>query len=120
MPWVDAAMRSLFDLPTGLLLSGSAFALVLAYTIRFLAASLGAVEIAQAEYLERLRAAQVSTEGAGFSFASGVGLGFGSGIVGSAPLALPEGFAALLGEAAAAGSSSSPGNFIAQSLTQTS
>ena len=41
---VDAAMRSLFDLPTGLLLSGSAFALVLAYTIRFLAASLGAVE----------------------------------------------------------------------------
>ena len=41
---IDAAMRSLFDLPTGLLLSGSAFALVLAYTIRFLAASLGAVE----------------------------------------------------------------------------
>ena len=41
---VDAAMRSLFDLPTGLLLSGSAFAMVLAYTIRFLAASLGAVE----------------------------------------------------------------------------
>jgi ABC-type Fe3+ transport system permease subunit len=41
---VDAAMRSLFDLPTGLLLSGSAFAVVLAYTIRFLASSLGAVE----------------------------------------------------------------------------
>jgi iron(III) transport system permease protein len=41
---VDAAMRSLFGLPTGLLLSGSAFAVVLAYTIRFLAASLGAVE----------------------------------------------------------------------------
>ena len=41
---VDAAMRSLFDMPTGLLLSGSAFAIVLAYTIRFLAASLGAVE----------------------------------------------------------------------------
>jgi iron(III) transport system permease protein len=41
---VDAAMRSLFGLPTGLLLSGSAFAMVLAYTIRFLAASLGAVE----------------------------------------------------------------------------
>jgi iron(III) transport system permease protein len=41
---VDAAMRSLFERPTGLLLSGSAFAMVLAYTIRFLAASLGAIE----------------------------------------------------------------------------
>jgi iron(III) transport system permease protein len=41
---VDAAMRRLFGLPTGLLLSGSVFAIVLAYTIRFLAASLGAVE----------------------------------------------------------------------------
>jgi iron(III) transport system permease protein len=41
---VDALMRSLFDVPTGLLLSGSAFAMVLAYAIRFLAASLGAVE----------------------------------------------------------------------------
>jgi iron(III) transport system permease protein len=41
---IDAAMRSLFGLPTGLLLSGSAFALVLAYTIRFLAASFGAIE----------------------------------------------------------------------------
>jgi iron(III) transport system permease protein len=41
---VDAAMRKLFGVPTGLLLSGSVFAIVLAYTIRFLAASLGAVE----------------------------------------------------------------------------
>jgi iron(III) transport system permease protein len=41
---VDGLMRSLFDVPTGLLLSGSAFAMVLAYAIRFLAASLGAVE----------------------------------------------------------------------------
>lgn len=41
---VDAAMRASFGLPTGLLLSGSAFAIVLAYAIRFLAASLGAVE----------------------------------------------------------------------------
>jgi iron(III) transport system permease protein len=41
---VDALMRSLFNVPTGLLLSGSAFAMVLAYAIRFLAASLGAVE----------------------------------------------------------------------------
>jgi iron(III) transport system permease protein len=37
-------MRSWFDTPTGLLLSGSAFAVVRAYTIRFLAASLGAIE----------------------------------------------------------------------------
>jgi iron(III) transport system permease protein len=41
---IDAAMRSLFGVSTGLLLSGTAFAIVLAYTIRFLAASLGAVE----------------------------------------------------------------------------
>ena len=41
---VDGAMRSLFGVSTGLLLSGTAFAVVLAYTIRFLAASLGAVE----------------------------------------------------------------------------
>lgn len=37
-------MRSLFGVSTGLLLSGTAFAIVLAYTIRFLAASLGAIE----------------------------------------------------------------------------
>ena len=42
--FVDAAMRSLFGVSTGLVLSGTAFAIVLAYTIRFLAASLGAVE----------------------------------------------------------------------------
>jgi iron(III) transport system permease protein len=41
---LDAMMRSLFGRTTGLLLSGSALAIVLAYTIRFLAASLGAVE----------------------------------------------------------------------------
>jgi iron(III) transport system permease protein len=41
---IDALMRSLFGTSTGLLLSGTAFAVVLAYTIRFLAASLGAVE----------------------------------------------------------------------------
>ena len=37
-------MRSLFGISTGLLLSGTALAVVLAYTIPFLAASLGAVE----------------------------------------------------------------------------
>ena len=42
--FVDALMRSLFGVSTGLVLSGTAFAIVLAYTIRFLAASLGAVE----------------------------------------------------------------------------
>jgi len=41
---IDSAMRSLFDVPTGLIFSGTAFALVVAYTIRFLAASLGTVE----------------------------------------------------------------------------
>lgn len=41
---LDAAMRDMFGVSTGLLLSGTAFAIVLAYTIRFLAASLGAVE----------------------------------------------------------------------------
>ena len=41
---IDAAMRSLFGVSTGLILSGTVFAIVLAYTIRFLAASLGAVE----------------------------------------------------------------------------
>ena len=41
---IDAFMRAAFDHPTGLIFSGTAFALVVAYTIRFLAASLGAVE----------------------------------------------------------------------------
>lgn len=74
-------------------------------------ASLGAEEISQAEYLALLRAAQSPTEG---DAAEGLGDGLGAG----AGLALPVGFAALLAEAA--GASSSPGNFIAQSFTQTS
>jgi iron(III) transport system permease protein len=41
---LDAVMRGTFGVSTGLVLSGSAFAIVLAYTIRFLAASLGAVD----------------------------------------------------------------------------
>ena len=41
---MDDLMRSLFGISTGLLLSGTALAVVLAYTIPFLAASLGAVE----------------------------------------------------------------------------
>jgi iron(III) transport system permease protein len=41
---LDSLMRSWFGVSTGLVLSGTAFAIVLAYTIRFLAASLGALE----------------------------------------------------------------------------
>jgi iron(III) transport system permease protein len=42
--FLDALMRGVFGISTGLVLSGTAFAIVLAYTIRFLAASLGALE----------------------------------------------------------------------------
>lgn len=77
-------------------------------------ASLGAVEISQDEYRRRLGAAQSGVAGEGFGVGDAVGLGEAV----AAGLALPEGFAALL--AAAEASSSSPGNFIAQSLTQTS
>jgi iron(III) transport system permease protein len=41
---VDALMRQTFGIPTGLLLSGTAATIVLAYAIRFLAASLGAID----------------------------------------------------------------------------
>ena len=41
---IDAFFRSRFGVSTGLLLTGSLFALVLAYCVRFLAVSLGAVE----------------------------------------------------------------------------
>ncbi len=85
-------------------------------------ATMGAVEISQAQYLERLSAAQRSTDGdaAGAALGDALGAGDGVGSASGAALSLPEGFAALLGDAAAAGLSSSPGNFIAQSLTQTS
>ena len=86
-------------------------------------ASMGAAEISQAEYLERLRAAQrpgtaADGEGAGLGLALDLALGEAAGLGDAAGLA--AGFAALLGDAAAAGLSSSPGNFIAQSLTHTS
>lgn len=88
-------------------------------------ASMGAVEITQSRYLKLLKVAQRPLgDGLGLGLAAGLadgladgeaeGVGEGAG----AALALPEGFGALL--AAATGSSSSPGNFIAQSLTQTS
>lgn len=44
--WLDSLMRDYFGFSTGLLLSGSAFALVFAYTVRFLAVSAGSVESA--------------------------------------------------------------------------
>ena len=80
-------------------------------------ASLGAVEMSQKQYLVLLKAAQAPYVAGGLGEADGFGAGLGAA---GAALALPEGFTALLGDAAAAGSSSSPGNFIAQSFTQTS
>ena len=85
-------------------------------------ASLGAKEISQAKYLDLLRAAQrpavAEGDGLGEGLALGAGLGAAEGLADGA--ALPAGFAALLEDAAGAGLSSSPGNFIAQSLTHTS
>ena len=80
-------------------------------------ASLGAVEIEQADYLARLRDAQAGV-GVGLGETAAVGEGIGVGE--AAALGLPAGFAALLAEAAAAGVASSPGKRIAQSLTHTS
>jgi leucyl/phenylalanyl-tRNA--protein transferase len=88
--------------------------------------SLGAVEMPQAEYLDLLRhATQDSTRQASARYWGGATSAGVSSL--SAPSAasgtgslLVRGFAALAAAAAAAGSSSSPGNFIAQSLTQTS
>lgn len=88
-------------------------------------ASLGAVELSQKHYLALLKAAQEPYVAGGLGEGGGGGGGFGerdglaAGVAGAA-LPLPAGFAALLANAAATGSSSSPGNFIAQSLTQTS
>ncbi len=81
-------------------------------------ASMGAIEVSQKRYLDLLRAAQSSTEGEGADLGAGVGEAEGLGA--GAAAALPAGFAALLGDAAELGLASSPGNFIAQSLTQTS
>ena len=44
--WFDGLMRDYFGFSSGLLLSGTAFALVFAYTVRFLAVSAGSVESA--------------------------------------------------------------------------
>jgi iron(III) transport system permease protein len=42
--WVDSVMRNTFGISTGLLISGSIVILLLAYTIRFAAVSLGAIQ----------------------------------------------------------------------------
>lgn len=81
-------------------------------------ASLGAIEIGQEEYRLRLADAQRASSGVGVGRGDAVGVGTAEAALAADWLALPDGFAALL--AAAAASSSSPGNFIAQSLTQTS
>lgn len=82
-------------------------------------ASLGAAEISQKRYVALLREAQ-ATGAAGGAAGVGAALGAGEGVAFAAGVGLPAGFAALLVDAAAAGLGSSPGNFIPQSLTQTS
>ena len=81
-------------------------------------ASMGAAEITQAKYLKLLRAAQAPALGDADGLGAGLASGLAAGAGGAA--GLPAGFAALLADAAGAGLSSSPGNFIAQSLTHTS
>ena len=71
-------------------------------------ASLGAIEIGQDEYCERLARAQAAG-GVGVAEAAGAGAGAGGA------LGLPEGFALLVGAG-----DSSPGKLIAQLLTHTS
>ncbi|WP_197412393.1 leucyl/phenylalanyl-tRNA--protein transferase [Novosphingobium sp. Fuku2-ISO-50] len=89
-------------------------------------ASLGAVELPQADYLALLAHAMRPAEPGDRALYCGGASSTGassppaaSAATSGAGALLPLGFAALI-EAAAAGSSSSPGNFIAQSLTQTS
>ena len=86
-------------------------------------ASLGAVEIPQKRYLAMLREAMRPRSPGlhGHSGASGdAGAGAGAASGPGVALALPDAVGALLGAAKSAGFSSSPGKFIAQSLTHTS
>lgn len=85
-------------------------------------ASLGAVEISRGEYGARLAHAQRRYAGGGSSAGGGGSAGAAPAAGGAAapPRDLPTGFAALCDAIEEAGSSSSPGNFIAQSLIQTS
>jgi len=96
-------------------------------------ASLGAIEMPQERYLELLRSACRPYVDEGFGVGLGEGLGeglsdgladgFGAGLSSALASDVPSGFAAVLAaaEAVADGAgASSPGNFIAQLLTQTS
>lgn len=80
-------------------------------------ASLGAVEISRDAYVSMLGAA-VGAGGAGEGSGDGLGEGDPDGVARGAALDLPDAFAALLSDAEGVGSS--PGKFIAQSLTHTS
>lgn len=83
--------------------------------------SLGAVEIPQSQYLQLLSQAQrpysSGEVSAARALAEAVGEGLVTGAGDAAALGLPAGFAALRADSIG---SSSPGNLIAQSLTQTS
>ncbi len=81
-------------------------------------ASLGAVEITQERYLALLAAAQSGV--AGDAAGAGAAVAAAEGEAEGTAAGLPAGFAALLDAAKSSGFSSSPGNFIAQSLTHTS
>jgi leucyl/phenylalanyl-tRNA--protein transferase len=85
-------------------------------------ASMGSREIPQAEYLALLaRASRPWQQGEPSLYRGGASSAVAPpSALSDAGALLPLGFAALAQDAAAAGSSSSPGNFIAQSLTQTS
>jgi leucyl/phenylalanyl-tRNA---protein transferase len=87
-------------------------------------ASLGAIEISQKRYLALLRQAQRPQDqlgdGASPPLSSLPAGSVGGGGAASAGLSLPAAFDALTAALKSSGLSSSPGNFIAQSLTQTS
>lgn len=91
-------------------------------------ASLGAIEISQKRYLSLLREAQRAPQlvapqlvgGASPPSASLPNGNTGGGVGTDAVLSLPEAFGALAAALKSSGFSSSPGNFIAQSLTHTS
>jgi leucyl/phenylalanyl-tRNA--protein transferase len=85
-------------------------------------ASMGAIEITQAQYLKRLAKAQLvavsGASAAGARTGAGTGADAAAGLAAEGFLPLPLAFAALL-DAASAGSAS-PGKCIAQSFTHTS
>lgn len=85
-------------------------------------ASLGAIEMSQQDYVERLQDAQGNSRPSAFYSAVSGSAGSSTGAEGAGDgvLSLPEAFAALLADADAAGAGASPGKFIAQALTQTS